>query len=142
PYLEQVFGCPVGYSCDSRDHVPDLTAVALGARLLEKRMTLDRTYEGHHHVKAIEPAEFAEWVQMVRRAEAVLGEYAMRPSAEDLRQKELYFVSVVADADIAAGETITREKLACKRPGTGIAPEQLDVIVGRKAQREIRRNEL
>jgi N-acetylneuraminate synthase/N,N'-diacetyllegionaminate synthase len=142
PYLEQAFGYPAGYSCDSRDHVPDLAALALGARMLEKRVTLDGSYKGHHHVKALEPAEFADWVAMVRRTEEVLGEFAVKPSAEDLRQKQLYFVSVVADEDIAAGETITAEKLACKRPGTGIAPAHLDKLVGRQAQRAIRRNEL
>jgi N,N'-diacetyllegionaminate synthase len=141
PYLESTFGFPTGYSCDSRDPVPDLAAVALGARLLEKRMTLDRSYEGHHHIKALEPHEFGEWVETVRRAESVLGEYAVRPSEEDLRQKELFFVSVTAESDISAGETITLDKLACKRPGTGIAPELLDVLVGRTAQRNIRRNE-
>jgi sialic acid synthase SpsE len=142
PYLESTFGYPTGYSCDSRDPVPDLAALALGARLLEKRVTLDRNYEGHHHIKALEPDEFAEWVGMVRRAESMLGEYAVLPSEEDLRQKELYFVSITADADIAAGERITIEKLACKRPGTGIAPEHLDLLVGRTARRDIRRNEL
>jgi N-acetylneuraminate synthase/N,N'-diacetyllegionaminate synthase len=142
PYLGSVFGRPTGYSCDSRDHVPDLAAVALGARLLEKRVTLDRNYEGHHHLKALEPDEFADWVQMVRRAEAVLGEFAVRPSEEDLRQKEQFFVSLTADVDIAAGETITAGKLACKRPGTGIAPEHVELLVGRTARRPIRRNEL
>jgi sialic acid synthase SpsE len=142
PYLEKTFDLPAGYSCDSRDHVPDLAAVALGARLLEKRVTLDRSFEGHHHLKALEPAEFGEWVEMVRHCERVLGVDAVRPSPEDLRQKELYFVSVTADEDIPAGETITIDKLACKRPGTGIAPEFVELLVGRTAKRDIRRNEL
>lgn len=141
PYLQQVFAHPAGYSCDSRDHVPDLASVALGACLLEKRVTLDRSFEGHHHLKALEPAEFAEWVEMVRRAERVLGEFAVRPSEEDLRQKEQFFVSLTAEVDIDAGEEITAEKLACKRPGTGIAPEHVELLLGRTAKRPIRRNE-
>jgi N-acetylneuraminate synthase/N,N'-diacetyllegionaminate synthase len=142
PYLQDVFGVPVGYSCDSRDSVPDLASVALGAHLLEKRITLDRSYPGHHHVKALEPGEFKTWVEDVRRAEEVLGRYAVVPSAEDLRQRELYFVSVVADEPIAAGTPISREMLACKRPGTGIAPEHLDLIVGRTARRDLQPDEL
>jgi len=142
PYLESVFGVPTGYSADSRDFVPDLVSVGLGAKLLEKRVTLDHTYEGHHHVKAVEPHEFKEWVEMIRRAEAVQGEYAVKPSPEDLRQKELYFVSLVADEDIPAGTTISRDMVACKRPGTGIAPEFLDLVVGRIARRDVCRNEL
>jgi N-acetylneuraminate synthase/N,N'-diacetyllegionaminate synthase len=142
PYLQQVFGLPVGYSADSRDFVPDLMAVALGTNLIEKRMTLDLDYEGHHHIKALEPDEFKEYVAMIRRAEAIRGNYLLKPSAEDLRQKELYFVSLVADVDIPAGTTITRQMLACKRPGSGIAPEFIEIMVGRKAQRDIKRNEL
>ena len=113
----------------------------LGACLLEKRVTLDRSFEGHHHLKALEPTEFAEWVEMVRRAERVLGELAVRPSEEDLRQKEQFFVSLTAEVDIDPGEEITAEKLACKRPGTGIAPEHVELLLGRTARRPIRRNE-
>ncbi len=142
PYMKNVFACPVGYSADDRDHVPELAAISLGANLIEKRLTLDRTHEGHHHIKALEPDEFAEWVQMVRRCEAMLGENAIRPSEEDLRQKKMYFVSVVANTDINAGTTINERMLACKRPGTGIAPEMLPQIVGRTAKRDIAENEL
>jgi N-acetylneuraminate synthase/N,N'-diacetyllegionaminate synthase len=142
PYLEQVFDLPAGYSADSRDIVPDLVSVGLGARLLEKRVTLDTAYEGHHHVKALEPDEFAEWVATVRRAHSMLGTRAIKPSEEDLRQRELYFVSIVADEDIPAGSRITEEMLACKRPGTGIAPDLVELLVGRVARRDIRRDEL
>lgn len=142
PYLQQVFNLPVGYSADSRDFVSDLLAVALGARMIEKRLTLERNYPGHHHIKALEPQEFKEYVTMIRRAEAMLGDYAIKPSPEDLRQKNLYFVSLVAEADIPVGTTITREMLACKRPGTGITPEFMDLLVGRVARRDIKRNEL
>jgi N-acetylneuraminate synthase/N,N'-diacetyllegionaminate synthase len=142
PYLKKVFDVPVGYSADSRDFVPDLAAVALGANIIEKRLTLNSSYLGHHHIKALEPKELKEYVTMIRHAEALLGAYSVKPSAEDLRQKSLYFVSVVADVDIPAGTTITSEMITCKRPGIGIAPEFLSIIVGRKAQRNIKRNEL
>lgn len=142
PFLQHVFGLPSGYSADSRDFVPDLAAIALGAHLVEKRMTLDKDAKGHHHIKALEPDEFKEWVTMVRRAEEVLGTYAVIPSEEDLTQKELYFVSIVADQPISAGTIIERQMLACKRPGTGISPELLYVVVGRQARRDIQPNEL
>jgi len=142
PHLAAVFDLPVGYSADSRDHVPDLVAVGLGARLLEKRVTLDRNYKGHHHIKALEPAEFAAWVAMIRRAEAMLGCDAVIPSPEDLRQKEQYFVSLVAEGDIPAGTVIREEMLRCKRPGTGIAPELAPLIIGRRTLRALRHNQL
>lgn len=142
PYMEQTFGVPAGYSADSRDHVPDLLAVSLGARMMEKRLSLDRKFAGHHHLKALEPAELKEWVAMIRRAESMIGRSAVIPSAEDLRQKKLYYVSVVAETDIPAGTKITREMLACKRPGSGISPDHLDLIVGRTARRDLKRNTL
>ncbi len=142
PFLRDVMQVPVGYSADSRDFVPDLQAVALGAVLLEKRVTLDRGYHGHHHIKALEPKEFAEWVAMIRRAESMLGREAVVPSAEDLRQRDLYFVSIVAEGDIPAGTQITEAMLRCKRPGTGIAPEHMPKFIGRTAQRDIKHNQL
>lgn len=142
PHLMEVFGCPVGYSADSRDFVPDLGAVGLGTHLLEKRLTLNKDYEGHHHDKALEPDEFKDWMNMVRRLEAMLGRNTVVPSTEDLRQRELYFVSLVAEVDIAAGTPITAEMISVKRPGTGLDPALMDVFVGRKAARDVKANEL
>lgn len=142
PYLQDVFGQPVGYSADSQDFTPDLLAIASGCHLIEKRLTLKRDYEGHHHIKALEPQELIEWVQMVRRAETLMGKYGLEPSTEDLRQKELYFVSLVADQAIPAGTTITEDMLACKRPGHGLSPDLTNTIVGRQASCDIEENQL
>jgi N,N'-diacetyllegionaminate synthase len=141
PYLRDVFGLPVGYSADSRDATPDLLAVALGACLLEKRLTLDKSYKGHHHIKALEPDEFKDWVATIRRAESMLGRDAVVPSAEDLRQRREYFVSLVAEGDIPAGTVIREEMLRCKRPGTGIAPEYAPMIIGRPTRHDLAHNQ-
>ncbi len=142
PFLQDVFQIPVGYSADSRDFVPDISAVALGTHMLEKRLTLNKNFEGHHHIKALEPEEFKEYVNMIRYAERIRGKYTVKPSTEDLRQKKLYYVSITANEDIPAGTIIQKEMVCCKRPGTGISPEMMDTIVGRTAQRDIHRDEL
>lgn len=142
PYLQQAFGLPVGYSADSRDPTPDLLALALGAHLIEKRLTLDHTYPGHHHIKALEPHEFRDYVSMIRKGEKMLGQYAVKPSEQDLEMREKYFVSIVAEVDIPKGSVITPEMLSCKRPGTGLPPSFIEMIVGRTARRHIKRNEL
>jgi len=142
PYLQEVLGVPVGYSADSRDITPDLAAVGLGANQLEKRVTLDGSHKGHHHIKALEPNEFKDWVATIRRAESMIGKPGVYPSAEDLRQKEAYFVSLVAEGDIAVGTVIREEMIRCKRPGTGIAPEFAPMVIGRAAKRDLRHNEL
>jgi sialic acid synthase SpsE len=142
PYLQEAFRGPVGYSADSMESTPDIAAVALGAHMIEKRLTLSRSYFGHHHIQALEPGEFKEYVATLRRVEDMLGQPRLKPSSQDVRLKELYYVSIVADRPIPAGTVITREMLACKRPGTGIAPECLRLIVGRKARREIACNQI
>lgn len=141
PFLKSVFPLPVGYSADGVDPVPDIAAVALGANVIEKRLTLDRSFPGHHHLKALDPGEYKEYIASIRRIKNLLGGYYVKPSPEDLRQKAMYYVSVTADCDIPKGAVITENMLACKRPGTGIAPEFLDIIIGRAARRDIKNNE-
>jgi sialic acid synthase SpsE len=141
PFLKSVFKVPIGYSADSADYVPDIAAVTLGANIIEKRLTLDRSFPGHHHLKALEPNEYKDYIDMIRRVKNLLGEYGVKPSPEDLRQKAMYYVSITADCDIPQGTVITENMLACKRPGTGIAPEFLDIIIGRTARRDIKNNQ-
>lgn len=142
PFLRKRFAYPVGWSADGRWDTPDLVAIGAGACVLEKRLTLDKTHMGHHHVKALEPEEFKAWVERMREAHAMLGEFAVKPSLEDLAMKSLYFTSIVADRDIAEGEEIEAKALAAKRPGSGISPIYLDRFIGRRAARSIKENEI
>jgi N,N'-diacetyllegionaminate synthase len=142
PYMQHVFNAPIGFSSDERRLTPDVAAIALGACMLEKRLTLDKTQSGHHHIKALEPPEFSEYVKTIREVDKMLGEHCVEPSVEDLRQRELYFVSIVADVDIPAGTVITEDMLACKRPGNGVMPEHIEQVIGRAVKRDIQRNEL
>lgn len=156
PYLRYTLELPVGWSADSRDDYPDLVAVGLGANLVEKRLTMARTYPGHHHVKALEPDEFAEWVGRVRlmergelqipdptrEAPGFLGEYAVRPSLSDLRMKDLYFTFIHAAQDIPAGAVITEDMLCAKRPGHGISPYYIGWFAGRTCAQDVRANEM
>jgi len=141
-YLRDKFKLPVGWSAESRERTPDFLAVALGVCLIEKRISLKSTYPGHHHIKALEPHEFASWVQMVRSAEAMLGQYTVRPSLEDLRQKSLWFTSIITNCDFKKGDVITRDMLCAKRPGHGISPLYMDRFVGKVATRDIGKDEV
>ncbi len=131
PYLAETFKCPVGYSADTRDDVPDLVSIGLGACMIEKRVTLDAGFAGHHHNKAVEPGELKEWVKRVRRAERQRGSAGVRPSREDLRLRSQYFVSLTAARDLPAGTVLSSSDLICKRPGTGIDPDLAHLLVGR-----------
>jgi len=137
--MRAAFGVPVGLS----DHTTGI-AVALGARgigmeLLEKHFTLDRTMAGPDHPFAIEPDELRELVAGIRAIEQALGSGHLEgPSA--LEAQEMYGLArrgLIAARDIPAGTVITREHLVVKRPGYGIAPKDIDRVVGRIARIDI-----
>jgi sialic acid synthase SpsE len=139
PAMEAAFGVPVGLS----DHTLGVhvapAAVALGARLVEKHFTLDRTMVGPDHPFAVEPKELAELVAHIRDVEAALGDGVKRGPAPE-EAAEMYAKarrSLVAAFAIPAGTVITAEMLCVKRPGTGIAPRYFDVVPGRVARVDI-----
>jgi sialic acid synthase SpsE len=142
PYLKEMLNIPIGYAADTRDIVADTMAIALGANLIEKRLTLDRNIIGHHHIKALDPVEFRKWILSVRQAEKALGEKNLKPSIEDLSMKSLYFTSIVASLDIVEGEIITKNMISAKRPGTGVSPLYADQLIGKRANRDIKKDEV
>ncbi len=139
PALEAAFGVPTGLSDHTLGTHIAPAAVALGARLVEKHFTLDRTMSGPDHPFAVEPKELAELVARIRDVEAALGDGVKRgPSPEEAA--EMYSKarrSLVAARPIPAGTRVTAEMLCVKRPGTGIAPRFFDAVVGRTATRDI-----
>ncbi len=140
--MQQVFSCPVGFS----DHTPDLGAspwaVALGACVIEKHFTLDRNMSGPDHLASLEPDEFADLVRTVRQVEASLGDGVKQPMPCELKNKLVMQKSLVARHTICAGETITADKLTCKRPATGLSPSLFDRVVGKSAAVDIKKDEL
>ncbi len=139
PALAQAFGVPVGLS----DHTLGVhiapAAVALGAQLIEKHFTLDRTMLGPDHPFAVEPKELAELVTHVRDIEVALGDGVKRGPAPE-EAAEMYTKarrSLVAACAIPAGTMITAAMLCVKRPGTGIAPKLQEAVVGRVARVDI-----
>lgn len=123
----------IGYSDHSLGIEAPLAAVALGALVIEKHITLDREMQGPDHSASLEPDEFARMVQGIRRVSAMLGDGIKAPLPEELDTARVARRSVVAAADIAAGEVITVDKLMCRRPATGIAPRDLQLVIGRNA---------
>lgn len=123
----------IGYSDHSSGIEASLSAVALGALVIEKHLTLDVTLPGPDHSASLEPVEFAQMVKSIRRISAMLGDGIKAPLAEELDTARVARRSVVAGLDIAAGEIVTAEKLLCRRPATGIAPRNLPELIGKRA---------
>jgi pseudaminic acid synthase len=137
--LAAAFACPVGLSDHTLGETAAIAAVALGARLIEKHLTLRRADGGPDAGFSLEPAEFAHLVQVVRETEA-----AIRPSAGfgpgQADAGNLAFrKSLFAARDIPAGRSITSEDVRCIRPGCGLLPADLPRILGRTARSDIKR---
>jgi sialic acid synthase SpsE len=142
--MAAAFGVPVGLSDHTLGIHVAAAGIALGANLLEKHFTLDRTRRGPDHRFAIEPQELKELVAHVRDVEVALGDGRKRgPSDEEA--VEMYTKarrSVVAACTIPAGTAITRTMLTMKRPGHGILPKFVDTLVGRVARVDIDEDEV
>ena len=140
--IGHTFGVAVGYS----DHTPGIevavAAVALGATVLEKHFTLDRNLPGPDHKASVEPVELKTMVQAIRNIEKSLGDGIKRPSPSEAKNKPIARKSLVATQPIKMGELFSADNITAKRPGTGISPMRWDEIIGRKASRNYREDEL
>jgi N-acetylneuraminate synthase len=130
--LRRAFGRPVGYS----DHTPGIevpvAAVAMGACVIEKHFTLDCAMEGPDHRASLDVAQFARMVAAIRNVSAALGDGIKRPTTSELRNRDVARKSLVTTRSLAKGERLDASAIAIRRPGTGIAPADLDKVIGRR----------
>jgi N-acetylneuraminate synthase len=135
--LRERFGRPVGYSDHTQGITVALTAVALGATVIEKHFTLDRDLPGPDHKASLAPDELGALIGEIRRVEAAMGRPEKAPTASELPIRELARRSIAVIRPVDAGAPLSGEDLAVLRPGTGIAPRHLEQIVGRRAGRRL-----
>lgn len=135
--MSQAFGCPVGWSDHTTGTEIGFAAVALGARIIEKHITLDVTMDGPDHAASMEPDDFAIYVNGIRAITAALGDGIKRPQPAELRTAEVARRSIVAVRALAAGSVIGADDVALMRPGTGLAPSMLDTVVGCRVGRDV-----
>jgi N,N'-diacetyllegionaminate synthase len=140
--MRDTFGVPVGFSDHTKGDEVALAAVALGACVLEKHFTLDRSLAGPDHRASLEPEELARLVARVRRVEVALGDGVKAPTAAERENSLLVRRSVAAAADLEKGAVLTRAMLTALRPGTGIPAARIDDVVGRRLLRAVGRHEL
>jgi len=114
----------------------------LGAAVIEKHFTLDKKLPGPDHKASLEPKELGEMVARIREVEKALGTGIKRPTKREDAIKKAVRRSIVARMDIPQGTVITEEMLDAKRPGTGIEPKNMGKIVGKKAKKNIKSDEL
>lgn len=140
--MRQAFGYAVGFSDHTKGNAIAFAAVALGACIIEKHFTLDKSLPGPDHQASASPDELTALVQGIRRVASALGNGVKRMRHNEINTREVARKSIVARRSIAKGEPLTFDNLAVKRPGTGIEPPALPFLVGRVARRDIAEDEL
>lgn len=133
--IRDTFGVAVGYSDHTLGIEIAIAAVALGATVIEKHFTIDRTLPGPDHRSSLEPDELRAMVLAIRNVEIAMGDGVKRPSPSEAENVAVARKSIVAARPIATGEVLSADNLAVKRPGTGISPMQWDDVIGRPARR-------
>jgi sialic acid synthase SpsE len=141
--LRTLFG---EYGIAFSDHTPgwemDIAAVALGAELVEKTITLDRTTRSCEHMFSLEPHEVKRFVSSIRELEVALGNYR-RTIPQEARQGRLKARrSIFLKRDFKKGEPITQEDIDFRRPGYGICPDEADYVIGRRVNKNIKQGEM
>lgn len=140
--LRDRFGVAVGFSDHTVGLLASVLAVGRGAVIIEKHLTLDRTMPGPDHAASLEPAEFAGLVVQVRDAWSALGDGAKRPRPAELEIMRVARRSLVTRRALPAGHVLEASDLDAKRPGTGISPMQVDLVVGRRLSAPVRADHL
>ncbi len=140
--IREQLGVNVGYSDHTMGIEVAVAAVALGAKIIEKHLTLDKNMPGPDHKASLEPSEFESMVKAIRNIEKALGDGVKAPAPSEISNVEIARKSIVASESIAQGDKFTPANLTTKRPGSGISPMKWDQIIGRTANRNYVSNEL
>lgn len=135
--MAQAFGLPVGWSDHTLGNQISWAAVARGASIIEKHITLDCNLPGPDHLASTEPADFAVFVAGIRDIEKALGHGRKQPTPSELETAKVGRRSIVALHDLAAGTVPDAADLSILRPGTGLMPRDLDWVLGLRLTRDV-----
>ena len=140
--LRRVFGLDVGLS----DHTPGIAvpiaAAALGATVIEKHFTIDRTLPGPDHQASLEPSELKAMVEGIRAVEQAMGDGVKQPQPSEVKNMAVARKSLVALKPIKAGDSLTEDNMGVKRPGTGVSPMEYWERLDRTAERNLKEGEI
>ena len=138
PTLHDHFAVPVGLSDHTIGRDAAVAAVALGADVIEKHFTIDAALPGPDHAMSMEPADFAQMVDVLARVRLGLGTGIKTPAGSELEVRATSRRSIVLARDASKGTVLSRADLAVKRPGDGLAPARIPELIGRRLVRDMR----
>lgn len=140
--MREIFGTRVGYSDHSEGIVVPIAATAVGACLVEKHFTLDKTLPGPDHKASLEPDELQEMVRAIRVVERAMGDGVKEPMPSELKNRPIVRKSLVASKSITSGELFSVDNISIKRPGTGLNPMEYWNMMGKTSVRDYKPDEL
>ena len=142
-HIQQEVGVAIGYSDHTLGIEVPIAAVALGATIIEKHFTLDKTLPGPDHKASLEPDELKAMVSAIRNIEKAVGGSGLKEvSTSEAKNKPIARKSIVASKSIKKGDLLTEENITVKRPGTGISPMQWDDVIGKTAKKDFEEDDL
>jgi N,N'-diacetyllegionaminate synthase len=140
--LQQAFDVPVGFSDHTLGTAIPLAAIAMGACIIEKHFTLDKEMSGWDHAISANPAELRTIVEEGKNIFTALGDSSRRLSEAEIEKRNKFRRSLVARHPLQQGHMITEDDLDAKRPGTGISPDELPYVLGRKLVRNVQQDQV
>tara|TARA_S200000501_G_scaffold276234_1_gene260092 strand:- start:2103 stop:3149 length:1047 start_codon:yes stop_codon:yes gene_type:complete len=140
--LQKNLNCPIGYSDHTMTNVSGITAIAMGAKIIEKHFTIDKNLYGPDHRMSASPDELNDYFLNIREAEKSLGINKKYVLKSEKQNKKKLKKSIVVNADLKKNDKLTLENISFKRPGTGMRPIEINKIVNKKVVRNIKKNTL
>jgi N,N'-diacetyllegionaminate synthase len=140
--IRDELGVNVGYSDHTLGIEIPIAAVAMGATVIEKHFTLDRTLPGPDHAASLEPDELKLMVQAIRNIEKAMGDGIKKPSPSEIKNMPIARKSIVAKNSIKKGEKFSKKNLTVKRPGSGVSPMEWDNVIGKVANHDYEMDDL
>tara|TARA_Y100001970_G_scaffold120839_2_gene149911 strand:+ start:17080 stop:18099 length:1020 start_codon:yes stop_codon:yes gene_type:complete len=141
PVLKNLFDVNIGYSDHTLGIEAAIAAVTLGAKIIEKHITLDTNFDGPDHKASITPSEFRKMVSAIRNIEQGLGDGNKIPSIEEIKMRNVARKSIIASKKIEKGEMLSFDNVSIMRPGNGISPMEIKKVIGTKAVKAFDKNE-
>ena len=139
PHLKSKFQLPIGYSGHEQGIIPSVTAAVLGAVLIERHITLDKTMDGIDQSSSLELLEFSQLIKFIREAENSIGKPIKKMTRGEILQKEVLGKSLVSRCDIEIGEIFSENNLEVRGPAKGLSPQFFYEIQGKKSKRSIKK---
>ena len=139
--MKTAFKCQVGYSDHTMGIEVPIAAVAMGAEIIEKHFTLDRTMDGPDHLASLEPKELKQMVESIRNIEHALGDGIKRPNVSEQKNSEVVLKRIIANKPIKKGDILGKDNLSLLRSSTGIPAKYWDLVVNKAAKRDYKEDE-